>query len=139
MRIYDAVAAGDLVDWQSPWARKPGKQPARVLDVAGPWVLVSPLFGNLAGRQFWTLVKKLHVPPPHPEAWPRALLKQAGILPYEEGDPNPVPSDTSDAWLTCLVCEGTLYGLGYKDDAKRIVGMKKWLYCPSCDRTQRVP
>lgn len=137
--MHEAVAAGDLVNWQNPRTPKRGRQLARVVDVAGPWALVEPVLGTMAGHRFWVLIRKLLVPPHDPTALARAVLKEVGVLPREEGDPAPLPEAGSAGWRDCLVCEGSLKSLGYQDDAKTFASIRKWLYCPGCDRMQRLP
>ncbi len=143
MRLHEPVAEGDLVGWKDPRKPKQGPQLARVRDVAGPWILIEPEFGPRAGRRYWILQGRLvlsMLPPTGPAQQTKALLKSAGILPLEEGDPELLPDLASPAWLDCRVCKQPLHPLQSKDPTTKVAArVKKWLYCPSCDRVQRTP
>ncbi|MHB1262164.1 MAG: hypothetical protein ACYC2H_10680 [Thermoplasmatota archaeon] len=141
MRLHEPVAEGDLVGWKDPRTPKQGAHLARVRDVAGPWVLVEPEYGPRRGRRYWVLDRKLVITPPKPDPmWhARALLKLAGILPLEEGDPDLLPDLASPAWLNCRVCKQPLHQIRGKGAVKATAPVKKWLYCTECDRMQRLP
>jgi len=127
-----------MVGWEDPHAPRKGVRLVRVRDVAGPWVLVEPEFGLPVRRLHWVLLSQL-VPSmlskPDPAQQARALLKRVGVLPLEEGDPELLPDLTSTRWLDCRVCKQPLHRFRPATG----VTVKKWLYCPACDRMQRIP
>lgn len=139
MRLSDPVAEGDLVGWNDP--HKKGPQMARVRDVAGPWVLIEPQFGRR--RRTWIRRGQLvlsMMPKPDPAQQARAMLKLAGVLPLEEGDPPLLPEVGSPEWLKCLVCAQPLRRLRVETTVSTSTKpVNKWMYCPACDRVQRLP
>jgi hypothetical protein len=142
MRLHEPVAEGDLVGWNDPRTPKRGPQLARVRDVAGPWVLIEPEFGARAGQRRWIMHRHLvlsMLPRSDPALQARGLLKSAGVLPLEEGDPELLPDLGSSAWLDCRVCKQPLRRLQHVGPASKARGVRKWLYCAGCDRMQRVP
>lgn len=141
MRLSDPIAIGDLVTWNDPRAPKKGPRLARVLDVAGPWALIRPEFDRRQ-RSSWILTRRLVSSPsamsPHQKL--EGLLKQAGVLPLEEGDPPLLPEVGSPEWLKCLVCTQPLHRLRVQTEPPRSTEpVKKWMYCLACDRVQRLP
>ena len=141
MRLNDPVRDGDIVGWKNPRAPKQGALPARVRDIAGPWVLIEPMVGKHEGRRIWELHRRLviHQRTPDPVEDTKRFLKAAGILPREEGDPEPVPDLESAAWLNCLVCKQPLQRVYSDGTAGKGTAVKRWLYCSACDRMQRRP
>lgn len=89
MRISDPRRDGDIVSWKNPRAPKQGTHPARVRDVAGPWVLVEPMFGKHEGRRHCELHSRLVVSQrtPDPVEDTKRFLKAVGLLPREERRP----------------------------------------------------
>lgn len=136
MRLTDPVAVGDLVYWNDPRTPKRGLQTARALDVAGPWVLIQPEFGPRRTRRYWILASKLvhTITCLDPVQRARGLLKLAGLVPLEEGDPPLLPAVDSEQWRKCLVCQGLLQEVHIGG-----LRLKNWMHCPTCDRMQRLP
>jgi hypothetical protein len=112
----------------------PGDQLALVLDVAGHWVLLRNDTGANKGKQVW--VHHLRVKhydcsleSPHNQ---RVQDKREEACRY-------IHTARPGLAGVCQVCFNPLYPLQHlREDGMGYEKASAWLYCPACDRTQRV-
>jgi hypothetical protein len=124
------------VTWIDPATPKQGYQLARVLDVAGHYVLLQNETGTQTGKKAWVHRGQLV-----PQAMDlvevlRSLKIQAN---REEASRGIAKSRNDPLGETCLVCFGVLLQPHTPQvNARRgFKPLATWLYCPKCDRMQR--
>jgi hypothetical protein len=120
---------GYYIDEDVYWhdSTQPCEQRARVLDVSGHWVLLRLESGTHRGRQTWVHsleVKHLDfsLESPHIQRLQDRRLEACRYVQLARPEVVGV----------CEVCFGALTPLQQQGQP-----VSAWLYCPSCDRTQR--
>jgi hypothetical protein len=117
------------ITWLDPATPKQGHQLARVLDVAGHYVLLQNETGTQAGKKAW-----VHRGGLVPQVMDLAeTLRNLKIQANREDASRKIAKNRPDQpWgVTCLVCFGPL------QQPRTTSALARWLYCPSCDRMQR--
>lgn len=116
------------VTWIDPLTPKQGHQLARVLDVAGHYVLLKNESGTQTGKLAWVHRSRL-VPQPMDLS---DVLRSLKIQANREDASRAIANSRNDPLgATCLVCFGRLQRPHIQ------APLSRWLYCPSCDRMQR--
>lgn len=116
------------VTWIDPLTPKQGYQLARVLDVAGHYVLVQNESGTQTGKKAW--VHRGRLVPQDMDL--SQVLRSLKIQANREDASRIIAQSRNDPWgTTCLVCFGPLQNL------RTAAPLLHWLYCSKCDRMQR--
>lgn len=116
--------------WIDPATPKQGHQLARVLDVAGHYVLLQNETGTQEGKKAWVHRGQLVPQAMEPVQLLRNLKIQAN---REEASRGIAKSRPDQPWgVSCLVCFGPL-----QQPSAPVGVLRRWLYCPACDRMQR--
>ncbi|MCA1812036.1 MAG: hypothetical protein LC623_08515 [Halobacteriales archaeon] len=117
------------VTWIDPVTPKQGHQLARVLDVAGHYVLLQNETGTQTGKKAW-----VHRGSLVPQVMDLVeVLRSLKIQANREEASRAVAKGRNDQpWgVSCLVCFGPL------QQPRTQAPLPRWLYCPTCDRMQR--
>jgi hypothetical protein len=119
------------VTWIDPATPKQGHQLARVLDVAGHYVLLQNETGTQTGKKAW--VHRSQLVPQIMDLG--EVLRSLKIQANREAASRGIAQGRVDQpWgVSCLVCFGPLQ----QPHIQARKAVSTWLYCPKCDRMQR--
>jgi hypothetical protein len=116
------------ITWIDPATPKQGHQLARVLDVAGHYVLLQNETGTQTGKKAWVHRGQLV-----PQVMDLGeVLRSLKIQANREEASRDIAKGRSEPWgVSCLVCFGPL------QQPRTQAPVPRWLYCAKCDRMQR--